>query len=494
MLKNIINGMKNDNLDIQVENITVYTKSFAKSNETRLLMVKMDSCKYILAVGEGILYDKLIGEVKDGYKLCMLSHSNRLVLNEFFDYTNPIAAGKLIPTLGLGDRLGIASPGHIEAIRDRGVIPVLAQQSIRELDLTGRTFDDVLDAAAFAVFQQGYQDGFVADGDHLKREEDIKMSLDLGYTMLTLDCSEKIDNTISNFTEEEVTNKYNQLPENIRKYYESNYLNKVFIIGETGLTFNELSLAKDVLVYGHAIEFIMSIYKKYIKVLDRKIDFEISIDETLTSTLPQSHFFISNELSTNMIEINSMAPKFCGEFQKGIDYIGDLEQFETEFKLHAQIADFFEYKLSIHSGSDKFSVYPFIGKYTNGRFHVKTAGTNWLEAIKVIARVNPFLYRKMHQYALDHFAEAKAYYHVTTDLSLIKSLSEITDDKLIEYMDEDNARQLFHICYGILLQANKDSGELLFKEEFYETLNNHEDEYMARLVSHIGKHLTLLGK
>ena len=494
MFKAIVNGMKNDNLDIQDQNITIYKESFAKYNNTKLLMVKMDNCKYILVLGKGILYDMLKGDDTKEYKICNLSHSNRLVLNEYFDYTNPIAAGKLIPTLGLGDRLGIASPGHIEAIRNRGVIPVLAQQSIRELDLTGRTFDDVLDAAAFAVFQQGYKDGFVADGDHLKREEDIKMSLDLGYTMITLDCSEKIDNTISSLTEEEVIDKYNQISEDIRKYYENKYLSKTFAIEDTSISFNKLSLMKDVLVYRDAIEFMKSIYENYIKTLERNIDFEISIDETLTSTLPQSHFFIANELDSYSIEINSMAPKFCGEFQKGIDYIGDLEQFEREFKVHTQIADYFGYKISIHSGSDKFSVYPFIGKYTKGRFHVKTAGTNWLEAIKVVAMVNPILYRKMHQYALDHFAEAKAYYHVTTDISLIRPLSEVEDGRLIDYMDEDNARQLLHICYGILLQAKDESGKLLFKEEFYKTLNNHEEEYKARLISHIGKHLTLLGK
>lgn len=189
-----------------------------------------------------------------------------------------------------------------------------------------------------------------------------------------------------------------------------------------------------------------------------------------------------------------MAPRFCGEFQKGIDYIGDLAQFEQELAVHAAIADHFGYKLSIHSGSDKFSVFQLVAKYTSGRFHVKTAGTNWLEAVRTVAKVNPGLYRRMHQYALEHFQEAAAYYHVTTDVSAIKPLSEVSDENLHDYMNENNARQLIHITYGILLQAKDANGAPLFKTEFFNTLSDQEEQYEAALISHIGKHLNLLGK
>ena len=77
---------------------------------------------------------------------------------------------------------------------------MLAQQSIRELTLTERTYNNVLDAASWAVMQEGFHDGFGADGDHLKRPEDIKMALDLGYSMITLDCSEKIDGSIASMS------------------------------------------------------------------------------------------------------------------------------------------------------------------------------------------------------------------------------------------------------------------------------------------------------
>jgi hypothetical protein len=476
--------------------VKAYSQSLAESGSTKLLMVKdlQSNTKYILAVGEGPLYDALQGEVQDGAKWCSLTHDNRLVLNQYFDYTVPRAFGTQIATIGLGDRLGIASQGHIKAVSGRNIRPILAQQSIRELNLTGRDYKQVVDAACYAVFQEGYKDGFGADGDHLKVEADIEMALDLGFTMLTLDCSEKIDNTVEGTSAADQEANYAKLPEAVRSRYESRYLNRTFQVAGSSIAFDRETLITNVLIYASAIDFIEHIYMTYIINASRSIDFEISIDETLTLTAPESHFFVADELYSRSLKIYSIAPRFCGEFQKGIDYIGDIDQFEKELIIHAGIADDFGYKLSIHSGSDKFSVFPIIGKYTKGRFHVKTAGTNWLEAVRTAANVNPSLYRKMHQFALDHFEEATAYYHVTTDLGKIVPLNQVADADLADsYMNEDNARQVIHITYGILLQAKDAQGKSLFKDDFYRTLSEQEEAYDQSLISHIRKHLDLLG-
>lgn len=494
IFKRIIESMGKNNLVDSIDNIKVYKNSFAQAGKTKLLMVKYEDIKYILALGEDSIFNELEGKLFEGYKVCPTNHKNRLVINKYFHYTVPRAFGKNTATIGLGDRLGIASAAHLKLIKGRDIKPVLAQQSIREITLLGRTYEDVMDDACYAVFQEGYKDGFGADGDHLKLEKDIQMSLDLGFTMLTLDCSEKIDNTVAHMTEKEVEDKYNKLSEKIRKYYEEKYLEKTFKIGESEINYDKLNFMKDVLIYGETINFVEYIYNKYIKTSPRAIDFEVSIDETLTPTSPEAHFLVSNELKDRNVDANSMAPRFCGEFQKGIDYIGDLKQFEKEFKVHSDIADHFGYKISIHSGSDKFSVFPIIGKYTKGRFHVKTAGTNWLEAMRVVSRVNPSLYRRMHAYALEHFEEATAYYHVTTDIDAIKPLDKVNDSELPEYLNDNNARQLIHITYGILLQAKDASGKYLFKDEFYKTMSRFEEEYDKGIYAHIGKHLELLNK
>lgn len=494
-MKELIEAIKSGNTStLSAPGVKVYAASFTKIGNTSLVMVRTEAGKQLLAVGESDLYDQLNGEVVDGAKVAPLTYENRLTLNQFLPYTAPQAFGTQVATMGLGDRLGIASPGHIQTIRGRDIRPVLAQQSIRELALTGRTYEDVLDAAAYAVFQEGYKDGYGADGDHLKKEEDIEYALRLGFTMLTLDCSENIDNTIETLSAEEVAAKYEKLPASLREHYEKRYLETPANVPGAALNYTREALQKDVLIYDAAINFMEAIYRKYIATLDRAVDFEISIDETATPTSPEAHYLVANELRDRGVTIFSMAPRFCGEFQKGIDYIGDIAQFERELASHAAIAVHFEYKLSIHSGSDKFSVFPLIGQYTNGLFHIKTAGTNWLEAVRVVAKVNPSLYRRMHQFALDHFTEATAYYHVTTDINAIVPLSEVADADLPNYMEENNARQLLHITYGLLLQAKNADGSKTFAEEFFRTMAEQEDVFAEGLRHHIGRHLELLGK
>ncbi|MDR4887173.1 tagaturonate epimerase family protein [Fredinandcohnia sp. QZ13] len=492
-LKQLVEALKNESVFEYVGDVKVYEKSLTHLDNVSLIMARDSQQKWILATGEGALYDELEGTVIAEYgKACPLTHENRLVLNRYFEYTVPRAFGTKMATMGLGDRLGLASPGHIETVRNHSVKPILAQQSIRELTLTNRTMNDVIDAASFAVFQEGYTGGFGADGDHLKEEEDIKMALSLGMSMLTLDCSDHIQNRVEGLTEDEISAEFDNLPEETKNHYHDLYVNKGFEVNGLDIAFDEKIVKKFVLLYGNALDYMVHIHNTYIVNAGRDIDFEISIDETETVTSPAAHFFVANELQKRGVSVTSLAPRFCGEFQKGIDYIGNIEQFEKELREHALIAEYFGYKLSIHSGSDKFTAFPIIAKYTNGVLHVKTAGTNWLEAVRVIAKVNPDLYRRMHAYALEYLDEALKYYHITPDMSTIVPLDTVADADLPEYMNNDAARQVIHVTYGLLLTAKDEDGNFIFKDEFFNTLNEREEEYRHGLVKHIGKHVELL--
>lgn len=477
----------------EAKSYKVYPQSFVEEGETALVMFKDQDKKYLFVKGSGPLFDELEGETtSEGAKVAPANHENRLVINRFFEYTKPRAFGNKITTVGVGDRLGLASPGHIEVMRRYQVKPILAQQSIRELNLTERDINDVLDSASYAVLQEGYTGGFGADGDHLKLEEDIKLALDSGMSMLTLDCSDYIHNEVPSLSVEEREAEYKKLPEEVRKHYEETYLDKTFDVEGMEISFDQEELIYNVLLYLDAINYMEHVYREFIQKADHEIDFEISIDETETVTKPESHFFVAQELISEGVKVNSLAPRFIGEFQKGVDYMGNLEDFEEDLKKHALIAKHFDYKLSIHSGSDKFSAFPIIAKHTNGLFHLKTAGTNWLEAVRVLAKHNPKLFRKMHEYAFEHFPEAQAYYHITPDLSKIKPLDEVSDDELPDYMNDRNARQVWHVTYGVLLTATDEEGNRLFKPEFFENMDEFEEEYKESLVNHIGKHLETL--
>ncbi len=119
---------------------------------------------------------------------------------------------------------------------------------------------------------------------------------------------------------------------------------------------------------------------------------EVSMDEVESPQTPVDLFFILKMLADKGVPAQTIAPKFTGRFNKGVDYVGDVEQFAKEFEEDVLVIDYAvkefglpeELKLSVHSGSDKFTIYPImaniIKKYDKG-LHVKTAGTTWLEEV-----------------------------------------------------------------------------------------------------------------
>jgi hypothetical protein len=414
-----------------------------------------------------------------------LLHKNAEVLRKLFPFTAPSRVLGKERSFGLGDRLGIATPGHIKLFEKYDAYPIFAQQSIRELTLTNRSYEDVLDAATFAVFREGFKKEWGADGDHLKTVNDVKYALSLGFTMITLDCSDHIRNDIN----------ADNAPVPPKKIVQK-YIGKQFDIGKgIVLTFTEEELKIIYGIYGKAVLFAVDMYKRFFKHGKYNADFEISIDETSTPTTPLQHYFVARELIDCGVSFATIAPRFCGEFQKGVDYQGSLDQFNNEIKVHAIIARHFKYKLSIHSGSDKFSVFPSIGTETHHVFHVKTAGTNWLEAMRVVAKVDHNLYKDIHKYALSVFEQASKYYHVTTNLDNIPNVDSLTNEELPKLFENNDARQLIHITYGFILNKKNSTNEtdFTFRNRLYNLWQKHEDLYAQALFSHIGKHLDLLG-
>ena len=225
---------------------------------------------------------------------------------------------------------------------------------------------------------------------------------------------------------------------------------------------------------------------------------EVSMDEVDDPQTPVELFFILLMISHYRIPAQTIAPKFTGRFNKGVDYVGDVEQFKKEFEQDLLVIDYAvkkfglpgNLKLSVHSGSDKFTIYPIMGelirKYDKG-IHVKTAGTNWLEALRCVAKCNPNLYRLMHRKAFEYYEEALQYYHITADISKIESIDHVEDEDLSAYLDKIESRQLLHITYGGLLT------DLSIRESFFNTLNKYEDTHYELINNHISKHMELLG-
>jgi tagaturonate epimerase len=188
-----------------------------------------------------------------------------------------------------------------------------------------------------------------------------------------------------------------------------------------------------------------------------------------------------------------MAPKFYGEFQKAIDYVGDLDRFKKEYIVHEAIAQHFGYRLSIHSGSDKFGVYPTIGSVSKRGWHVKTAGTNWLEALRVVAKNDPEFMVELYAFAMDNLNAAKAYYAIDATTSNAMQVKDIDASNVASTLDDDMSRQVLHVTFGIILTHTVE-GVKIYKDRIYSILKHNYEDYTFFLKQHIGKHVALLDK
>lgn len=472
----------------------VYPASAATAGDATLAIVRANGRKLLCAAAKcaDAIDPELDGQLHtagDGVlKLCPLTHANALALRRLLPWTAPVSLRERQTTVGCGDRLGRATPGHIRAARRYPVAPVLAQQSIRELTLTGRTYVNVVDDVTFLVLQEGYTDGYGADGDHLKTLDDIHVAVDAGMAMITLDLTEKMNAAAEKWAAAEVETAFAALPANVQDRIAGTYAGRDFDFSGDTVRIEPLEAKRCAVMYLAAMDFSREVHDLLRTRRGTAFDLEISIDETEAPTLPAHHLFIIRELLYRDIQVNSLAPRFIGEFQKAIDYIGDLAEFERQFRVHCAIAKAHgDYKISIHSGSDKFSAYPIIGRHTHHRVHVKTAGTSWLEAVRAIAVADPALYRAMHAKAFAVLPEALKLYHITPKLERIPDLATLADADLPALMDQDDARQLVHVTYGGLLNAPD------IRDPFFNALDTSEEVYYDLLQKHFDKHLSTLG-
>lgn len=222
---------------------------------------------------------------------------------------------------------------------------------------------------------------------------------------------------------------------------------------------------------------------------DHTAELELSVDETEDPTTLFEHYLVASELHRLGVELVSLAPRFCGDFEKGIDFKGELDQFKKEYKEHLAIADLFGgYKLSIHSGSDKFSVYKVVGSLNIGAVHVKTAGTSYLEALRTIAECEAELFRKIMSFSLQRFSEDRKTYHISADPDKIEDPYQVDDDKLPNFLNDNHARQVLHVAYGSVLSGDLPEAHD-FKRQLMAVLEEHEDLHYKNLMAHFDKHL-----
>ncbi|HBX67919.1 MAG TPA: hypothetical protein DEH25_00585, partial [Chloroflexi bacterium] len=182
------------------------------------------------------------------------------------------------------------------------------------------------------------------------------------------------------------------------------------------------------------------------------------------------------------IPIQTIAPKFSGRFNKGVDYVGDIAEFDRELEKHAAVMHAIGgYKLSIHTGSDKFSIYPSIAEQARNLVHVKTAGTSYLEALRVVAAVDPAFFREILDFSRSRYETDRATYHVSGVLAKVPTAAALKDEKLLGLFEQFDARQVLHVTFGSVLDE--------YGARLREVLKANADLYDQYLQTHFKRHL-----
>ena len=400
-------------------------------------------------------------------------------------------------SIGVGDRFAHQAKAQLKAcqlLAAEGVdVAPVWNKSNREHNFIGSEPSSVIEAAKEAVAALDWKGGWHVDADHIGLETVDRFLPHSDF--FTIDVADFIGKPAEPAEVRAFVDKHTEL------------VGSVEVPGIEGAL--EISREDVERVAGQfllAVKGASKVYE-YIKKKKGGDDFiaEISMDETDAPQTPPELLIILAAIADEGIPVQTIAPKFTGRFNKGVDYVGDLEQFEKEFNDDLAVIAFAiksyglpdDLKLSVHSGSDKFSLYPIIRralKSTGAGLHLKTAGTTWLEEMIGLSDAGGdglVLAKEIYSYALEHIEELCGPYATVIDIdrSKLPSADEVAGwdgAKLASAMRHiqdhpdfnANIRQLVHISFKVaakngdryldLLKANEEIVGKNVTENIYE--------------------------
>jgi tagaturonate epimerase len=383
-------------------------------------------------------------------------------------------------SIGIGDRFGkegVAQLGAIQQAERAGVVvaPVW-NKSFREHSLIGTKPDDVRAEADDAVRRAGWKHGYYVDADHIgvKNVDGFLAASDF----YTLDVADFIghppdDAALSAFVRDMAPFRGTLRIPGIDAAFEVTdaVLEKIgrsylYAVMEAGRTYRHILAAKG----------------------EGTFIAEVSTDEATEPQLPFELYFILAALAREKIPVQTIAPKFSGKFLKGIDYVGDLKVFGREFEDDLAVVKHAigvfglpaSLKVSVHTGSDKFSLYPIMRRALQKQdagLHLKTAGTTWLEEVIGVALSGPdglAVAKKIYRQALPRFDELCQPYATVVEIDRAKLPSPAAVEKwsaqdFVARLRHDraqpaydlNLRQLVHVAFRLAAEMGTEWTEAL---------------------------------
>jgi len=387
-------------------------------------------------------------------------------------------------SFGVGDRFAHQAKAQLQAFQkleaEGIVVAPVWNKSNREHTFVGSEPQSVVAAAQAAVSAKGWKHGWHVDADHI-RLETVERFLTCS-DFFTLDVADSIGQPSAPAEVEAFIARHPELIGTITI---------AGLIEPFTTTRNEVETV--VSKYLLAVKEAGNIYR-HISAQKGEANFiaEVSMDETDAPQTPPELLIILAALADENVRVQTIAPKFTGRFNKGVDYVGDLAQFEREFHddlaviAHAvqQYGLPANLKLSVHSGSDKFSLYPIIRRAlarTGAGLHLKTAGTTWLEELVGLSEAGGdglALTKEIYAYALAHVDELCAPYASVIDIDHSKLPSaEVVNQwsgpelaNAIRHIPghpgfNSNVRQLLHVSFKLAAKAGARYLDLLKSNE-----------------------------
>lgn len=403
-------------------------------------------------------------------------------------------------SFGVGDRFAHQAKSQLAAFqllaKDGIAVAPVWNKSNREHTFVGSEPQSVHDAAFAAVKALGWEKGWHVDADHI-RLKTVDRFLPCS-DFFTLDVADSIGKPASVADVQAFVGRHPELVGTVsiagiaapfattRAQVEAVAAKYLLAVQDAGKIYRHIAAAKG----------------------EGKFIAEVSMDETDAPQTPPELLIILAAIADEKIPAQTIAPKFTGRFNKGVDYVGDLAQFEREFNDDlAVIAHAVqEYglpanlKLSVHSGSDKFSLYPIIRRAlarTGAGVHVKTAGTTWLEEVIGLAEAGGdglALAKEIYAYALAHVDELCAPYASVIDIDRAKLpaadvVAKWTGAQLASAIRHipghpefnANIRQLLHVSFKLAAKAGARYTDLLKTNEAIVAKNVTENLYARHL-------------
>lgn len=371
-------------------------------------------------------------------------------------------------TFGIGDRFAHQASAQLEAFRllaKQGIeVTPVWNKSNREHTFVGSQPSSVRDAAEQAVLAAGWIKPWHVDADHISLKT-VEPFIDCS-DFFTIDVADSIGKPADNASLDAFVQRHKELQ------------GQVVVAGVAEpIVFKVNEVRQIAEKYLLACQQAAEVYKHIAarKGSDNMIT-EVSMDETDSPQSPKQLLVILAALADFQVPLQTIAPKFTGRFNKGVDYVGDLIQFRREFLDDIAVLKFASQsyglpanlKLSVHSGSDKFSLYPIIRqalKDTDAGLHVKTAGTTWLEEIIGLAEAGGEALqfcKEIYACAVEHVDELCLPYASVIDIdrAQLPSSAEISSwsgprfASAIRHVPSNagfntNMRQLLHVSFKL---------------------------------------------